>query len=157
MGREGKQEIYKTILKRMGYQEFFVGGFKLTKLDGKFVNLSADQTNLMMEHVIDALDMDLKTLSSDERQKRQDQITRDRLLVSLKYQGSVDPRFQAFKELLQSQGKGSSPQNLASLIAAAEERRSKRDTSKSKAKAPRKNKGRNVFMVAANELKKYKI
>lgn len=114
----------------------------------------------MMEHVIDALDMDLKTLSSDERQKRQDQITRDRLLVSLKFQGSVDPRFQAFKDLLQNQGKGSqSPQDLAALIAAAEQRRSKRDTaSKSKSKSMRsKNKDRNVFMVPPNELKKYKI
>lgn len=113
-----------------------------------------------MEHVIDALDMDLKTLSSDERQKRQDQITRDRLLVSLKFQGSVDPRFQAFKDLLQNQGKGSqSPQDLAALIAAAEQRRSKRDTaSKSKSKSMRsKNKDRNVFMVPPNELKKYKI
>jgi hypothetical protein len=113
----------------------------------------------MMEHVIDALDMDLQTLSSDERQKRQDQITRDRLLVSLKFQGSVDPRFQAFKDLLQNQGKGSpSPQDLAALIAAAEQRKSRRDTGKSKSKSMRsKNKDRNVFMVPPNELKKYKV
>lgn len=51
----------------MGYQDFFIGGFKLNQLDEKYGNLSPSQRNQMMEHVIEALDMDLKTLSSDER------------------------------------------------------------------------------------------
>lgn len=110
-----------------------------------------------MGHVIDALDMDLRTLSSDERQKRQDEITLDRLLVSLRHQGAHDPRFHTYKHLLNASPGGEGSQNGA-LQAAAEQMRTGSSRRDGKAKTlVGKKKGRNVFIVQPNELSKYKI
>lgn len=71
--REGRLKIYKEILKH-DYTKFFVEGFELKVIDEKLQHLPSSEKTKVIDYVLSALNQDLKTFSSQDRNKRLEEI-----------------------------------------------------------------------------------
>ena len=79
--KEGRDKIYRSIVKKVGFEQFFVGGFSLGKLDRQLDHFADEDKALMIGHMLEALEMDLGRLNSSQGQTRRDEIAlaRERL------------------------------------------------------------------------------
>ena len=71
--REGRLKIYKEILKH-DYTKFFAQGFELKVIDEKLQHLPSSEKVKVIDYVLNALNQDLKTFSSMDRNKRLEEI-----------------------------------------------------------------------------------
>lgn len=79
--KEGRDKIYRSIVRKVGFEQLFVGGFSLEKLDRHLEHFDKVGKVLMISHVLKALEMDLGHSNSSQGQTRRDEIAlaRERL------------------------------------------------------------------------------
>lgn len=68
-----------------GHTKFFVEGFRMSRLGGKYIDLTNEQKYYIISTLLDCLYMDLKKHESPERKKQYDDLlqeTRDLVIES---------------------------------------------------------------------------
>lgn len=66
---EGRDRIFRNMLARYGYTDFFTRGFSLKSLDKQLVHLGKQEKSELIDLVIEALEKDLRKFSTKEREK----------------------------------------------------------------------------------------